>query len=53
MKAFKWDLKKNEWLKSNRHICFEDIAFFIEKGNILDIIENPNQKQYNLLSVNL
>jgi uncharacterized DUF497 family protein len=46
MKAFKWDLEKNERLKSNRSICFEDIVFFIEKGNLLDIIENPNQKRY-------
>ena len=46
MSAFRWDPDKNEWLKSNRNICFEDIVFFIEKGNLLDIIENPNQKQY-------
>jgi hypothetical protein len=46
MKTFKWDLDKNEWLKANRHICFEDVAFFIEKDYLLDIIENPNQKQY-------
>jgi uncharacterized DUF497 family protein len=46
MKVFKWDLEKNEWLKSNRGICFEDIVFFIEKGNLLDIIDNPNRKEY-------
>ena len=46
MKTFKWDPEKNDWLKANRQICFEDIVFNIEQGNILDIIENPNQKQY-------
>ena len=46
MKALKWKLEKNEWLKLNRNICFEDVVYFIEKGNILDIIENPNQKRF-------
>ena len=46
MKAFNWKPEKNEWLKLNRNICFEDVVYFIEKGNILDIIENPNQKRY-------
>jgi hypothetical protein len=46
MTPFRWNPDKNEWLKANRNICFEDVAFFIEKGNILDIIDNPNQKKY-------
>jgi hypothetical protein len=46
MKEFKWKPIKNEWLKIHRNICFEDVVYFIEKGNILDIIENPNQKRY-------
>ena len=46
MKAFNWKPEKNEWLKLKRNISFEDVVYFIEKGNILDIIENPNQKRY-------
>jgi hypothetical protein len=46
MKTFKWNPDKNDWLKANRQLCFEDIVFNIEQGNISDIIENPNQKQY-------
>jgi len=46
MKPFRWKLEKNEWLKLNRKICFEDVAFFIERGNLLDIIEHPNQDKY-------
>jgi hypothetical protein len=46
MTPFRWNPNKNEWLKANRNICFEDVAFFIEKGNILDIIDNPNQEKY-------
>lgn len=46
MKPFRWKIEKNEWLRLNRKICFEDVSFFIEKGYLLDIIENPNQEKY-------
>ncbi len=46
MKYFSWDKGKNEKLKSERGISFEEVVFYIEKGKILDIVENPNNKQY-------
>jgi hypothetical protein len=46
MKPFRWKPEKNEWLKLNRKICFEDVAFFIENGDILDDFEHPNQEKY-------
>ena len=30
----------------SRRICFEDIVFFIERGEILDDYLHPNQKSY-------
>ncbi|MFZ1984823.1 MAG: toxin [Desulfatitalea sp.] len=33
-------------LKESRGICFEDIVFYIEKGEILDDYAHPNQKEY-------
>ncbi len=51
MKYFNWNLDKNEILKAERGISFEQIAFLIESGHILDIEENPtrpNQKIYVL-----
>lgn len=33
-------------LKELRGICFEDIVFYIEKGDILDDYLHPNQKRY-------
>jgi len=51
MKYLNWSLKKNEILKAKRGISFEQIAFLIESGHILDIEENPtrpNQKIYVL-----
>ena len=39
MKYFSWNNKKNRLLKSERNISFEEIAFYIEKKQVLDIIE--------------
>ncbi len=46
MKYFSWDKGKNEKLKSERGISFEEVVFYIEKGKVLDIVENPNNEQY-------
>ncbi|MBD3245165.1 MAG: toxin [Candidatus Moranbacteria bacterium] len=46
MKYFDWNVEKNEKLKQERNICFEDVVLIIEAGNILDIMEHKNQKRY-------
>lgn len=46
MKYFDWDNEKNEKLKSERDIGFEDVLMAIEAGNILDILENSNKEKY-------
>ena len=46
MKYFAWDYGKNEKLKNERGISFEEIVFHIERGDILDILEHPNQERY-------
>lgn len=46
MKHINWDTEKSLKLKESRGICFEDIVFYIEKGDILDDYLHPNQKQY-------
>jgi hypothetical protein len=51
MKYLSWSQEKNELLKAEREISFEEIALLIEAGNILGIEENPghpNQKIYIL-----
>ncbi len=51
MKYLNWDPKKNELLKRERGIAFEEIAYLIESGQIIGIEENlgrPNQKMYIL-----
>lgn len=46
MKYFDWDNKKNEKLKIEREISFEDILIAIEGGGILDVIKHKNKIKY-------
>jgi uncharacterized DUF497 family protein len=46
MNIFRWDNEKNELLKTTRGVCFEQVVLLMEKGEILDTIENPNQEKY-------
>jgi hypothetical protein len=46
MNIFGWDNEKNELLKNNRSVCFEQVVLLMEKGDVLDTIEHPNQERY-------
>jgi len=46
MKNINWNTEKSIELKSSRGICFEDVVFFIERGDILDDYQHPNQNDY-------
>lgn len=46
MRAFAWDNAKNAKLKAERGIGFEEIVLQIERGQVLDLLENPNQVRY-------
>lgn len=46
MKPYDWNDEKNEWLRQERDVTFEDIVFHLSQGGLLDTIEHPNQQQY-------
>ncbi len=46
VKHFAWDEAKNDHLKADRQIGFEEIVFHIERGDLLDVLEHPNQARY-------
>jgi uncharacterized DUF497 family protein len=46
MNTFRWDNDKNEKLKNDRGVCFEQVVILMERGEILDTIEHPNQNKY-------
>jgi len=44
---YDWDSDKNQLLISTRGVSFEEVVVLLENGDILDIIEHPNQEQYS------
>jgi len=44
MKSINWNTEKSLALKASRGICFEDVVFFVERGEILDDYLHPNQQ---------
>jgi len=43
---FVWQEDKNNLLKQERNISFEQIVFAIENKQIADVMEHPDQKKY-------
>jgi uncharacterized DUF497 family protein len=46
VKYYNWDPDKNEKLKAERNISFEEIVFHIDRGDEGDVFEHPNQERY-------
>ena len=46
MKSIDWNTEKSVALKASRGICFEDVVFYIERGDILNDYLHPNQQAY-------
>ncbi|MFH1038836.1 MAG: toxin [PVC group bacterium] len=46
MKYFDWNPDKNEWLRQERGITFEEIIFHLLHEGLLDAMVHPNQKKY-------
>ena len=46
MKYFSWNEEKNEQLKRERNVSFEEVVFHIERGDLLDIVGHPNRERY-------
>ena len=46
MKPILWSAEKNELLRAERGISFEDVVFHIMSGDVLDTFDHPNQERY-------
>jgi len=46
VKTYAWNPEKNELLRKERGICFEDVVFHIEAGDAVEIFEHPKQEKY-------
>ena len=47
MPFYKWNNEKNEQLKLQRGIGFEQIVMHIERGDVLEIVKHPNKEKYH------
>ncbi len=47
MKYHSWNNDKNEKLKKERNISFEDVVYYIEHGKLLAILKHKNQNKYS------
>lgn len=46
MKPFRWSSEKNEILKAERGISFEEITVAVEAGALLEVVPHPNPGKY-------
>ena len=46
MKTYSWNSEKNNLLKEERGISFEEVVYNIQLGNEVDILDHPNQDRY-------
>lgn len=46
MKPFRWSPDKNELLKTERGISFEEITVAVEAGALLEVVPHPNARKY-------
>ena len=46
VKYFDWNEEKNQKLKAERDVSFEEVVNAISDGNLLDLLEHPNRKKY-------
>ena len=46
MPEYVWDETKDDLLRRERHISFEDVKYHLTSGNLLDDIPNPDQERY-------
>ena len=46
MKPFRWAPDKNDLLKHERGVTFEEITVAVEAGSLLEIVPHPNPASY-------
>ena len=46
MQYFEWNVEKNERLKIERNVSFEEIVVAIENRHVVDIVQHPNKELY-------
>ena len=48
---FDWNPAKNQWLKENRGVTFEEIVCLLDEGYLRAILKHPNKPNQKILVV--
>ena len=43
---YDWSPEKNEWLKKERKISFEEVIFHLSQGDVWKVADHPDQIKY-------
>ena len=43
---YDWNPEKNEWLKKERKLSFEQVVFHLSQGDVWKVADHPGQKIY-------
>ena len=46
MKIYEWDNGKNIKLKEERGLSFEEVLFYLERNEVMDVVPHPNRTKY-------
>lgn len=47
MKTYAWNEEKNQQLKTERNISFDEVLIHIAAGNLLAVVEHPHPEKYS------
>jgi len=42
---YDWNPEKNEWLKKERKVSFEEVIFHLSQGDVWKVADHPDQKE--------
>ena len=48
-----WSYEKNEKLIRERGVSFEEVVFHIERGDVLDVVDNPNYPNQSIYIIRI
>ena len=43
---YEWSSEKNEWLKRERNLSFEQVIFHLSQGDVWKVADHPDQEKY-------
>ena len=46
MTVFTWDNEKNQWLKKERGVSFDQVIVLMEREDVPEIVDHPNQDKF-------